>query len=81
MVELKKEVFKYLDNILIGNDYSLNNPLNGSNIEYFHLSCRSTNPKEWIGNDIGGIVIYNEGIVNGVKFKPGYVYVKKIDDL
>lgn len=51
-----------------------------NNFENFHLSCKSADIKFW-QKDLGGIIIYTDGFVNGTKFKGGYVYITTIDSL
>ncbi|CDW89468.1 UNKNOWN [Stylonychia lemnae] len=50
-------------------------------VKTFHLSCRSTGPKQWKDNDIGGIIIYDQFKNQDLRIQPGYVYVRKIDEI
>lgn len=45
-----------------------------TNFDTFHLSCSSSEVKDW-KKDVGGIIIYTDGLANGIKFKGGYVIV------
>ncbi|CDW83901.1 UNKNOWN [Stylonychia lemnae] len=50
-------------------------------IKTFHLSCRSTEPMDWEDDDIGGIIIYDSFSNQDIRIQPGYVYVRKIDEI
>ena len=51
-----------------------------TNFETFHLSCKSSEVGDW-AKDIGGIIIYTDGFVNGIKFRGGYVIIKTLESL
>eukprot|EP00347_Sterkiella_histriomuscorum_P010216 403377156 len=45
-------------------------------IDNLHLSCHSAHVSKFLTKDIGGLIIYSSGEINGVSFKPGYVYIQ-----
>eukprot|EP01024_Parvocaulis_polyphysoides_P013047 TRINITY_DN14_c0_g1_i8.p1 TRINITY_DN14_c0_g1~~TRINITY_DN14_c0_g1_i8.p1 ORF type:complete len:575 (+),score=36.25 TRINITY_DN14_c0_g1_i8:109-1833(+) len=47
----------------------------------FHLSCGSTNIKEWRQKELGGAIFYGEKEINSRRMKPGYVYIKAVDEI
>eukprot|EP01024_Parvocaulis_polyphysoides_P013039 TRINITY_DN14_c0_g1_i10.p1 TRINITY_DN14_c0_g1~~TRINITY_DN14_c0_g1_i10.p1 ORF type:complete len:304 (+),score=23.31 TRINITY_DN14_c0_g1_i10:109-1020(+) len=47
----------------------------------FHLSCGSTDIREWSQKDLGGVIFYGEKEINSRRMKPGYVYVRAVDDI
>ncbi len=49
-------------------------------LESFHLSCKSDPISTW-NEDLGGLMLYCHGVINGVRFKEGYVYVKRVSEL
>ncbi|TNV78511.1 hypothetical protein FGO68_gene10130 [Halteria grandinella] len=51
-----------------------------TNFETFHLSCKSSDVRDWT-KDIGGIIIYTDGLVNGIKFRGGYVIIQTLESL
>eukprot|EP01024_Parvocaulis_polyphysoides_P013038 TRINITY_DN14_c0_g1_i1.p1 TRINITY_DN14_c0_g1~~TRINITY_DN14_c0_g1_i1.p1 ORF type:complete len:530 (+),score=39.71 TRINITY_DN14_c0_g1_i1:109-1698(+) len=47
----------------------------------FHLSCGSTNIKQWSQKNLGGAIFYGEKEINSRRMKPGYVYIRAVDDI
>jgi hypothetical protein len=50
-------------------------------METLHLSCKSTPVSQWDKKDLAGLIVFSEGKQNGVKFRPGYVYIKSTEEL
>ena len=45
-------------------------------MDTFHLSCHSADRSKLLTENIGGLIIFSEGEFNGIKYKPGYVYLQ-----
>ncbi|CDW71592.1 UNKNOWN [Stylonychia lemnae] len=50
-------------------------------IKNLHLSCHSAPVDQLLTKDIGGIVIYSEGELKGIKYSPGYVFIQTDEEL
>eukprot|EP01025_Chloroclados_australasicus_P030246 TRINITY_DN30358_c0_g1_i1.p2 TRINITY_DN30358_c0_g1~~TRINITY_DN30358_c0_g1_i1.p2 ORF type:complete len:190 (+),score=7.50 TRINITY_DN30358_c0_g1_i1:272-841(+) len=49
-------------------------------VQALHLSCSSTQTANWYKN-LAGVVFYDNATINGIRMRPGYVYIRAVDEI